>query len=564
MRRAALALVLLVCSCSLPLSTEVRSAGGVTAGQDSSDGVLVVIPPGPAEGESPQEIVQGFLQAQTSAEDTHAAARSYLTPEAARGWDDRDEVLVYDLASQQITVLEAPTAQTAQVEVRFSITGRLGADGAFTPRAGRVGERYGLVRTGGQWRLDSVPSGLRLTAADFSRTFVPVDTYYPVDAVRGPSTRLTPDRVFVPAGPGLADRLVRRVLAPPSAGLTGSVEASPMPGVRSVELDGTGIVTVDLDVGADDLTPAAELLSAQLVWTLRGLGSAFTGLRLAAQGRPYTVRGQNTVQDDQSWAQYDPEALGLTPPYLYVDRRRLRAAPTLTLPSTVITAGQVGEGQAVPVDEVAMTADRTQVALLERGTGGRASLRLGALRGPYPVVLRDRALGSPSFGSGDRGLWLLEGGRRVVVLPPGGDTLRPVTLTPPAPGVLSRLRVSRDGSRVGLVSGGRVYVGHVTGPERAPTITGLLALPVTGSVVDLAWATGTELLLVVENDRSRQLVRAAVDGSRQDVVPTAGLAPERVAAWSGATVFEAAGVLYDVTGRVPARLSVGRQPAFPG
>ena len=60
----------------------------------------------------------------------------------------------------------------------------------------------------------------------------------------------------------------------------------------------------------------------------------------------------------------------------------------------------------VGVDAVAVSPDRTQIALLD-GTGpGPVTVRSGPLRGPtYRMVLTARGLTSPSYGSGDRGLW---------------------------------------------------------------------------------------------------------------------------------------------------------------
>lgn len=563
-----LVLVLLLSGCSLPLPGGVKTVEGVPAEQQQPGGGVRVVPPGPRPGQTPEDVVRGFLQAEASADGSHAIARSYLTPAQATAWDDRAGVRVYELRSLA-TSLTGSEADSRTVTVTAQVTAVIDSDGGYRPAAAEESEDYQVQRVDGQWRLAVVPPGLRLTAADRDRSFAPVAVYYPGQVPESGSPRLVPDRVFLQTGPGLAERLVRRVLAAPTTALAGAVAHQPGLSVRSVRTDSAGVVTVDLS-GARDLPPEArQTLSAQLVWTLRDLGTGFSGLRLLAGGSPLSVPGVGAVQDDGAWDEYDPEGLGATPPYLFVASRRLRASG-LTLPSNAATAGDAGQGNALAVDDVALTPDRTQVALLEGTAPGVVTVRLGPLRGPaYRTAVTARDLRSPSWGSGDRGLWLVRNRSTVALLPPGGRALQDVPVMDRPAGRLNALSASRDGARIALVYGTTLYVGRVEVTAAGPRVAGLRRLDAGGTAVsDVAWVNGTSLAAVglgrTAAGALAQVARLGVDGSALEVRSIGTLVPESLTASDAGVLLGAGDVLYSLTGRLPARLGAGSRPAYPG
>lgn len=566
MRRPAVAAVVLVLTagCSLPLPGGVHTAQGVPAEQRSG-ALLKVLPPGPKPGQTPENIVRGFVQAQANADDRHAIARSFLTSAQARAWDDTAEVQVFDLPRQQLTSAPAADGATVTVTVSGLVTGVIAADGGYQPRSQPGLDTYRLQRVSGQWRLSEVPPGLRLTAADLDRSYRPAVVYFLAPADAEGSGRVVPDRVFLPAGPDLPEKLVRRVLDEPSSALRGSVAHEPGLSVRRVTTDGAGVVTVDLGPSAAALSPSSrEELSAQLVWTLKELGSGFSGLRLRSAGTALAVPGQGAVQDDNAWGSYDPEALGPNPPYLYVGDHRLRASTQLQLPSGDATAGDPGRGSAFSVDAVAVTPDRTQVALLDGSPAGSVTVRIGPLRGPsFPVAITARGLHSPSWGAGDRGLWLVQG-NSLVLLAEGA--LQGISIAGPRPaGKLSAVTASRDGARLAVVIGGRLYVGRVEVTTGPPRLVGLAPVARGLTVTDAAFRTGTELVAVGRNGSGpAQLVDLAIDGSVNSILATPGKVPDSVTACSAGVVFSARGVLYSLVGRAPAEVGAGSGPAFPG
>jgi hypothetical protein len=562
------ALLLVVSGCSLPLPSGVKSVAGVQAGQQQRGQLLQVIPPGPKAGQTPEEAVHGFLGAQANAEDRHAIARSFLTSAQSTAWDDQAEVQVYDLNSQAVTVVAAASdaSDEATVRVTAKVTGQIGPDGAYTARDQRVVETYRLQLAGREWRLSEVPPGLRLTAADRERSFRPANVFYPALNPSDTPPHLVPDRVFLPIGVDQATQLVSRTLDPPSSRLRGSVVYRAGLRASRVSTTGSGVVTVDLDTAATALPPAARQdLSAQLVWTLRDLGPAFTGLRLLAAGKAFAVPGQGALQGDGAWDSYDPEGLGPNPPYYFVASRRLRSSAQL--PSNPATAGDAGERQAIGVDAVAVTPDRTQIALLDGTAPGTVTVRLGPLRGPtYRTAVTARDLRSPTWGSGDRGLWLLKGGREIVLLPSAGSRLLTVPIVGARPpGGLTSLAASRDGARVALVAGQRLYVGRVevvAGQVRVADLTPLGA-GVTATAV--AWVSGTELALVDRSSSGQvQVQRLAVDGSAVETLNTARLAPTQISACFLGLLLTSGDLVYALSGRSPVRLTAGSAPAYPG
>ena len=568
MRRGLLALVAagLVCGgCSLPLSDAVQPVGEVPAEQPLA-APLQVIPPGPHAGASPAATVLGFLGAQASSDNRHAIAREYLAPTARGSWDDREQVLVYDPAQLVVRALPGATSRHAEVRVSSVVVGAVHQDGSYEARTRKhVAEDYVLDRTGGEWRLSRVPAGLRLTPADRERSFRASAVYYLV--ATGETPHVIPDRYLLPVGQDPASALVRRLLMPPSAALAGSVETAVPKGSRlrqDVRLSSSGIATVDLTGFAQPpRAAAAQNLSAQLVWTLRSLGSSFKGLRLLADGQVLPVPGQGAVQDPGAWDAFDPDGIGRNLPYYYVVDRRLRSSDDL--PPGPLVSGTPGEGPALGVDRVAVTPDRRRVAVLSSERGGDV-LRVGALGGStFRVAVRAPRLRFPSWGSGLNGLYLLRGDREVLRVTDAGVQVVRVSGLPAGP--VTALSASRDGVRIAAAVSGRLYAGRVSVSAAGAVASRFTeVLPGLTDVSVASWATSSEVVVLGRLTHPHQVVRLAVDGSRASVVDTSGLLPTDVSA-SAAGILVVSGTRLQLsTGGAFSRIDAARAtaPAFPG
>lgn len=525
MRRSVplLAALLLLPACGLSLPKGVQSAGDVQPVQDEPAEVRVIAP-GPQPGASPTDIVNGFLNAQASPADDYAVARQFLA--AGTQWDDQQGAVVY----QSRRFVADGDGDALTFELQFNASARIEPTGAFVLVDEPVSAGYVVARQpSGEFRLTSVPAGLHLVDADRAGSFRPYDVYFLARGLDGRATgRLVPDRVFLPVtaerAPGLVSALLRGPTLPLGAAVVTAVPPMTRPTAEVTPAD--GVVTVDLPAEVATLdTRQRQRLSAQFVWTLAQL-STFTGVRLTAGGEQFDVAGAGEVQTLDDWQEYDPAGIGPRAPLYYVQDRKVRSLDGTLPPGEATTAGPLA------VDEVAVSPVGGTFGLRTRTAAGVDEVRIGPPAGPFGApVLRARGLGSLSWGPGEQGLWLLQGGPTpaVCLLSPPGVPRRPdpcdVTYDRPPPdaGPLSALRVSRDGARVAMIFGTaddrRLYVGRVVPASgRLRIVLGPAPRPVAPAltnVTDVAWESGTSLVLLAAAARATPVVvwRVPVDGS---------------------------------------------------
>ncbi|MCW2501325.1 MAG: Lipoprotein LpqB, beta-propeller domain-like protein [Frankiales bacterium] len=561
MRRLATAvLVLLLAGCSLPLPHGVRSDVNVPE-RDTGRSDIQVLPPAPRKGAQPKEIVQGFLGAQSSPQGRHAIARTYLDRSSATRWQG-DEAVFYDPASLRVELTSSEPG-AAVVETTFTVLGSRAVDGRYlSRRPGPFSETYGVTRgQDGQWRISNPPLGLRLTPADRDRSFRPQRLYY-VSPSPERFRRMVPDLVLLPVSERDDEVALQRLLLPPSAALSGSVRSAFPAGTRllSVSSDGGGLVRVDLSAEvARASVEDRQLLSAQLVWTLRALDPTFQRLRLTAAGRLLQVAGEGDVQMATDWRAYDPESA--PGPLYFVAAGRVR---------TATSAGAQGAGpealRDVVVADLAVSPDRTQLAVLQPAANGQVTVRMGGTASPsHPVVLRRPDLTTPSFGSGEFGLWMADGTDQVLVARPSGPPLRV-----PVEGVhgpVSALAASRDGVRVALVSRGVLYVGRVArGSTGLRVVHAVKVSPRLTGVTDVVWRDSTTLVALGNLSGTFLPTQLSLDGASVQVLSPSGLPsqPMAAAAQPDGVVVTASGHLYLLSALGFRKGPVGSAPVYPG
>jgi len=580
MRRlaGAVVLLLLLAGCGLPLSNGARP-GATVADERSRLAGIKVLPPGPQRGASAEDLVRGFLRAQASPEDDHAVARQFLRD--PKEWDAGSFVLLYRPGSQ---VVRSDPDRPGRVALSLQPTARIEADGSYrliaADRPAPVEQFRVAARADGELRLTQVPAGLRLQRADLSRSYLPREVFFLGRSTLGEANaRLVPDRVFLPVTTDPARALVQALLRGASRPLDQAVlSAAPADtALRDLVVTDAGEVTVDLSGPVGSLSVRdRQRLSAQLVWTLKD----FSGVRLLLNGEPARVGSAAAVQTVADWNEFDPAGVRDGAPLTYIQDRRLRSLDELLGPGDA-TSG------VVPVDEAAMDVAQVQLAVLTRRADQGDEVRIGGLQGPLgKPVLHRPGLGSLSWGSGDRGLWVLEAGPspRIWVVPGAGAPAgaRPMTVSYPAPpggGRLTRLEVSRDGARIALVLGEgparRLYVGQVE-----PTPDGLVVdevVPVAPQlldVTDVAWESGTSLVVLARDagESGLLIARVTVDGSSAAPLLRQGVegVPQALAAAPGRRLVVAAAgrgqppQLFRDDLQVFRRQSLGSAPFYPG
>jgi len=442
---------------------------------------------GPRPGQTPAEVVAGFLAASDSSDRRHVVARAYLTSAANRSWDDDAGVTVLgSLPAVKISADSRSARLTAQRR------GVVGPDGVYLARAGQLSVDLQLRQVDDQWRIDALPDGILLPESDFSSYFKTVDLYF----LDPDQQILVPDRRHLPVPRStLPSAMVTALLGGPSPWLAPAVRTAFPPGTRlgSNVVESDGVLVVEL---AETLSgvPAAgrAALSAQLVWTLRQL--PVTGVRLLAAGGPVDVPGVGEVQQRQDWASYDPAGLPSSASGYYLDRGAVR-------PLT----GRPGSGPVIDeplgARSAALAPDLGRLAIV-RSTAAGDEL----LDGPAGQVpkrrLRAANLGVPTFGSGDRGVYVLRNFAEVVLVPPTGPARVVAAPELPKLGQVTGLRVSRDGTRAAVVAGQtqadqQVYLGRLYDTASGLVLDGLRPIaPGLRSVAGVAWADASSVAVL--------------------------------------------------------------------
>jgi hypothetical protein len=534
-----------------------RALPGIGSADDTFELDVKALPPSWRPGMSLDEVVAGFLHAQVNGDGDYAIARSYLSSVAARTWDPLRVFTTYD--GLQLTT--TPTATGAsRVRLRAARIGRVDGRGDYDPTAGTVDETLTVTRSRGQWKIDRLPPGVLLSSLDAQRSLRPARVYY----LNRTGHALVPEQTFLQTTrTGFATALVRTLLAGPGPWLAPAVQ-SPMPLgttlIGNVPVDPSGLADVNLSPSVRQATTEQlQGLSAQLVWTLRQVPD-ITAVRLLADGSPLPVPGVGVRQLVSAWSEFDPAGTVQASGALAVAGGRvvaLRGAPR--------SLSRIGGS----VVAAAMSTDGEAIAVVRRAGSG-VSLASGPLAGPQPVRLRAAAMTPPSIDSEGDAVTVvgLPGKQRVMAVSRSGVVRAVAADAAVTASSVTALRLSRDGSRVAVVSGGRLLVGRVEVGRDGWRLTGFRSvLPAATDVRGVAWSDPGDLVTTVAAGSGRAVTTVDVDGYAERAVQIEGVtgAPVDVAAAPGQPLLVATtegAVWADTDGWH--RLGAGSTPAYAG
>ncbi|MFD1213584.1 LpqB family beta-propeller domain-containing protein [Arthrobacter sp. GCM10027362] len=281
-----LALLLTACSSiptSGPVITYLAEENGRNQGPE-----YTFNPPGPEEGATPEEIVQGFILAGTATQDDYKIAREFLAPSLAGEWQPVERTVVF---RNTVKVVGSPSESefVLQLEVESVVDERgiLQAAEEGTTESVPVN----LVQVDGQWRISQVPDGTMLSATDFRTLFSPYNLYF-YDATY---TYAVPDVRWFASRQGVSAAIVSALLEGPAPYLAGAVISAFPEGTtlvrRSVPVE-SGAATVDLS--GEVLTGTTFLrrqqMQQQLELTLAGLNTVST-VKLTVDQRDVDLGG---------------------------------------------------------------------------------------------------------------------------------------------------------------------------------------------------------------------------------------------------------------------------------
>lgn len=474
----------------------------------------------PSRGDSPEDIVRGFLSAVKSSTDGHAIARSYLAS-PTDAWRSDQPTRIISVAG--LKAFAGPDG-TFRVRLTGQQEATLAKDGAYVPENKPLVGDFTLRRVNGEWRIDERPPGVLLPVEDFQQVYRAVDVYF----LSPDSSTVVPDRrYFDVKGAAYPTRMAQALLAGASDWLSPGVRTAFPEGTRlrsNVIKDGD-LFVVDLssDVLAASRTDQAAL-AAQLVWTLVKQFSV-SGLRLLADGRPLRVQNTSGVLNRDAFDGYDPRVASPQVPAYFLTNGSLRAyggkAPDT--PATGAGAGLIS---------AAMSSDEKRLAGVRPRRGG-VELVAGPMDNPLVVRYAARTLSRPSWEAGGSAVYVIADGRVVVRVPIGGRAT-----SVPAPelaraGPVLGLVLSRDGVRVAVIAGrpgqGQLLVGILGRSPGQLSITGLRRVsPELTGVLDIAWSGEAEMLVLGSLGGAAPAPHHVdVDGARVTEGTTTGLPSDR-------------------------------------
>ncbi len=569
-RRLLVALV--IGSLALAACSEIPTSGPVVRGDEVraalDEPAVRVLPRDPVVGQSPEEVVAGFLDASASFENDHEVARRFLSPGAAEGWNAEAGVTVID---------DNPAYRLRRVRGGVQLiaqqVARIGADGAYLPRGELAIERtFELDRVGDSWRITDLPQGLILDRIETSLAFRAFEIFF----MNPQQTLLVPDPVYLPLDQtGSATSIVKSLLDGPTRWLSPAVESLVPAGttlvVDSVPVD-NGVARVDLSAEfLDSDVGEREQAAAQITMTLLGLTSTVTGVAISVEGSPLQLPDAPTVMTRDTWETYDSDALAPALGGLFVRGGVVRR---LTDDGSVPVQGLLGTGQ-LSVDEPSQSWDGGTVTALDDNKRTLLVTRPFVSARLRTRVTGDRLLPA-SIDAQDR-IWAVDVGRptpRIRVLDNEG-AWKPVSVRG-LRGRLATFRVSVDGTRVAVVTepprgsrrGGELLFGRVVNRADGLQVEAFRRVERTlVEVRDASWVDASSLVVIggtVGSVLEPTLVNVNRSVTSLSGAPAVGIRSVTAAPGLPLLADTPSDGVWAESGTAWVFLVAGRDPAYPG
>jgi hypothetical protein len=545
-----------------------------------------LIAPPPQQGWSPDQIISGFLLAGADFTGNHRVASEYLTPAARKSWHPGSNAVVF--SSPPAASLVSLSGNNATVQVSGQQVATIGSQGegeyvASAHGGSHYSATFALHKVLGQWRIADPGDQLLLTSNDLARAYRSQDLYF----LDPSGTTLVPDPVFVPVQENPVPQSVQSLLRGATGWLGHATRTAFPRGTKLISVTGSGdVVRIDLGGAAAGTTEhQQELMSAQLVWTLREFPDAAQNLNLILEinGRPVTLPTIGSAEQPvaTSWQSYDPSGLGdgtSFPAFFIGDGNRVRMLNSIqgSSPATAVP-GSAGNG-AVQLSQIAVSPDPETSRIAGVSPAGDA-VYTGSLSssGDLKPYLSGRNFTNPSWDR-DGNLWVagVSGGKSGIWMLAGG--LHPVPVQMPAGnGPVQALRVARDGARIALITGTgngqQLLVGAIVRDGSQVSIGSVVpigtGLSQMAQMTDLAWSDADNLVVLAQpSGGQEQLFKVPVDGGQYKALGTAPAGTQSVTAAPGEPVLAgvpgSGEVQYSPDELSWRNLVQGQYPAYPG
>ncbi|MBG6179935.1 LpqB family beta-propeller domain-containing protein [Arthrobacter sp. CAN_A1] len=516
-----LPLLLVISGCSsIPVSGPV---GVITVepGSGTSD-PLIFNPLGPRQDADPESLLNSFIDAGIGAAGDYGVARDYLTEEFAQEWQPEERIIIYSSDPQ---ISATPTAGVFQIQLE--VEGTINAEGIRTGAEATTTESITaelVQNVDGQWRIAAIPNGIMISSPTADLLLETYSLYFYSSSFE----HWVPDVRWFVNRAAIAANIVEAMLEGPAPYLQGSV-TSAFPEGTTLGVESVPIVngTATVDLSADILQDTSDLIRQQMQQQLR-----------------VNLAGLNTVNSVQMTVG-QPVFLGdeIPNPNLIVPV----ADPPVGNEQVVVSGSELflyQADQTVPIEgmpsvaaldpqDPAMSRNEADFAFLN---GNRTRLYTTGADEEILLAGTGRNLTAPSF---DPNNWIwtastLADGQASTVsaVPPGGTQDRAVPVTAPwlADAEVLELRVSRDGSRVLVVTEqdgvSRVLLaGIVRNNDRTPqSLSTPRELFASGPVNTAKWVS-EDTVIVAETSTEGEVTPEflGLDGSAEALAPLPGI-----------------------------------------
>ena len=519
---------------------QIPSNGPVVRGPspDAGNGPVSIDARPPKPGASPQDIVQGFLDAMSSYQFGFPIARTYLAPDVK--WNPTTTI-VYG-AGENLTVqgdgssvvFDAPKIATIAESGRYTATAA----------SEEITVPLRLAKIGGEWRIAAPPTWLLISTLERDANYGQFFDYYP--SLDG--DLLVPDPVWLPAnGEEVPTLLAGQLVDGPSDALGDAV--------RNAFPAGTGVVDVVIEAKNARVTLSDEalnaspsdrsLMAAQLVYTLRQLLSTevdtvsiiVNGARLDVPDMPATI-------PVTAYPNLDPLA-GFTDPTAYA----ISAGRIVTVNADTgdlhTIPGPVGD-EAAAARSIAVSLDEKNIAMVSADGRTVETAPLDGKTAPT-AVWNGGTVGQPTWDRyGDVWFTASAGATSGLFRAHPGSAAAPKIDAPELERTtVLKTRIAPDGVRIAVViqdagAAPRLLVGRIRRGEQ-PAVTDFVEIaPQISNVLDVAWLGESDLEIIGDvGDRHGAPLGVSVDGSRitqsikTDTDAIAGFADQPALAISG-------------------------------
>lgn len=254
----------------LPKSGEIKTGPNVESGLETD--YLYYSPSGPTDGDSPEDIVLGFLNAGTGPQNDYEVAKSYLSNIFKTQWDPNNEVLIQDGNPKVTLTVDGSATVVIPIGAKINFRGQYQA----MPPGSTETVRFQMRKEAGEWRITSAPNLISVIRPVFDVVFKAYALYF----FDNQQKQLVPDVRWFPSRASTSTRLVTALLGGPSEWLSPAVKSAIPAGTKlslSTVTVADGIATVDLSSKALEATAAERrMMQVQIRETLIQLNSVYS------------------------------------------------------------------------------------------------------------------------------------------------------------------------------------------------------------------------------------------------------------------------------------------------